>query len=57
VTFGIAMFIALVSFMNGLNEMVMLNRTPHVRLYNEVPAENQPLDYQLTINKTELYVL
>jgi lipoprotein-releasing system permease protein len=37
VTFGIAMFIALVSFMNGLNELLdglMLNRTPHVRLYN-----------------------
>jgi lipoprotein-releasing system permease protein len=48
VTFGIAMFIALVSFMNGLNELLdglMLNRTPHVRLYNEVkPSENQPLD-------------
>jgi lipoprotein-releasing system permease protein len=32
VTFSIAMFIALVSFMNGLNEMLdglMLNRTPH----------------------------
>jgi lipoprotein-releasing system permease protein len=32
------MFIALVSFMNGLNELLdglMLNRTPHVRLYNE----------------------
>jgi lipoprotein-releasing system permease protein len=47
VTFGIAMFIALVSFMSGLNEMLdglMLNRTPHILLYNEVkPSENQPL--------------
>jgi len=47
VTFGIAMFIALVSFMNGLNDLLdglMLNRTPHVRLYNEIkPSENQPL--------------
>lgn len=47
VTFGIAMFIALVSFMNGLNKMLddlMLNRTPHILLYNEVkPSENQPL--------------
>ncbi len=47
VTFGIAMFIALVSFMSGLNEMLdglMLNRTPHILLYNEVkPAEYQPL--------------
>lgn len=47
VTFSIAMFIALVSFMNGLNELLdglMLNRTPHVRLYNEIkPTENQPI--------------
>lgn len=45
VTFGIAMFISLVSFMNGLNDLLdglMLNRTPHVRLYNEIkPAEKQ----------------
>jgi lipoprotein-releasing system permease protein len=35
---------------------LMLNRTPHVRLYNEVkPAENQPL-YQLTIKKQTLLI-
>ncbi|MGG7036586.1 MAG: ABC transporter permease [Flavobacterium sp.] len=48
VTFGIAMFITLVSFMNGMNDLLdglMLNRTPHVRLYNEIkPTENQPID-------------
>lgn len=47
VTFGIAMFITLVSFMNGLNDLLdglMLNRTPHVRLYNEIkPSEIQPV--------------
>ena len=47
VTFSIAMFIALVSFMNGLNDLLdglMLNKTPHVRLYNEVkPSQNQPV--------------
>lgn len=47
VTFGIAMFITLVSFMNGLNDLLdglMLNRTPHVLLYNEIkPSENQPI--------------
>src|SRR5690554_1053920 len=47
VDFGIAMFIALVSFMNGLNDLLdglMLNRTAHVRLYNEIkPTENQPV--------------
>lgn len=47
VTFGIAMFIALVSFMNGLNDLLdglMLNRTPHILLYNDVkPSENQAI--------------
>ena len=47
VTFSIAMFITLVGFMNGLNDLLdglMLNRTPHVRLYNEIkPSENQPI--------------
>ncbi len=46
VTFGIATFIALISFMSGLNKLLdglMTNRTPHVRLYNEIrPSENQP---------------
>ena len=47
VTFSISMFIALVSFMNGLNDLLdglILNKTPHVRLYNEVkPSQNQPI--------------
>ena len=48
VTFSIAMFIALLGFMNGLNKLLdglVLNRTPHVRLYNDIrPAEKQPID-------------
>lgn len=48
VTFGITMFIALLSFMAGLNELLdslIINRTPHIRLYNEVlPSETQPVD-------------
>jgi len=48
VTFGIAMFIALISFMTGLNDLLdglILNRTPHVRLYNEIQAsEIQPIE-------------
>jgi lipoprotein-releasing system permease protein len=42
------MFIALLSFMSGLNEMLdglILNRTPHIRLYNEIqPSNNQPIN-------------
>ncbi len=46
VTFSITMFITLLGFMNGLNDLLdglILNRTPHVRLFNEVkPNPNQP---------------
>ncbi|MBC6605768.1 ABC transporter permease [Hymenobacter sp. BT188] len=48
VTFSITMFITLLSFMSGLNQLLdglVLNRTPHVRLYNELqPAAEQPVD-------------
>jgi lipoprotein-releasing system permease protein len=47
VTFSITMFITLLSFMGGLNELLdnlILNRTPHVRLYNEIlPTLIQPI--------------
>ncbi|WP_162340021.1 ABC transporter permease [Cyclobacterium salsum] len=48
VTFSITMFIALLGFMNGLNQMLdglVLNRTPHIRFYNEIkPNPDQPID-------------
>ena len=60
VTFSIAMFISLVSFMNGLNDLLdglMLNRTPHVRLYNEIkPSEHQPLSLDQSYEKTTIFV-
>jgi lipoprotein-releasing system permease protein len=47
VTFGIMMFITMLSFMTGLNKLLdglILNRTAHVRLYNEIkPSVNQPV--------------
>jgi lipoprotein-releasing system permease protein len=47
VTFSITMFIALLSFMSGLNDLLdglIVNRTPHVRLYNEIQASKiQPI--------------
>jgi lipoprotein-releasing system permease protein len=47
VTFSITMFITLLSFMSGLNDLLdglVINRTPHVRLYNEIkPSVNQPI--------------
>lgn len=48
VTFSITMFVALLGFMNGLNSLLdglVLNRTPHVRFYNQIkPNPNQPID-------------
>ncbi|WP_026965821.1 ABC transporter permease [Algoriphagus terrigena] len=48
VMFSITMFVALLGFMNGLNTMLdglVLNRTPHIRFYNEIkPNPNQPID-------------
>ncbi len=47
VTFSITMFISLLSFMAGLNDLLdnlILNRTPHIRLYNEIlPSKVQPI--------------
>jgi len=47
VTFGIGAYITLVSFMTGLNTMLddlILNKTPHIHLYNETkPSAKQPI--------------
>lgn len=47
VMFSITMFITLLSFMSGLNDLLdglIINRTPHVRLYREIePNPNQPI--------------
>ncbi|MBK9254420.1 MAG: ABC transporter permease [Saprospiraceae bacterium] len=48
VTFSISMFVTLLGFMNGLNGLLdglILNRTAHVRLFNEIKVrEIQPVD-------------
>ena len=48
VMFSITMFVTLLGFMNGLNDLLdglILNRTPHIRLYNELKASpTQPID-------------
>jgi lipoprotein-releasing system permease protein len=48
VMFSITMFVALLGFMNGLNTLLdglILNRTPHIRFYNEIkPNPNQAID-------------
>jgi lipoprotein-releasing system permease protein len=52
VTFSITMFITLLSFMTGLNNLLdglVLNRTPHIRIYNELKAnKEQPVSLYYT---------
>jgi lipoprotein-releasing system permease protein len=60
VTFSIMMFIALLSFMAGLNDLLdnlILNRTPHVRLYNEIlPSNIQPIARSMDFPETYHFV-
>lgn len=48
VTFGIAAYVIMMSFMTGLNGILddmILNRTPHVHIYNELsPSSSQPIE-------------
>lgn len=48
VTFGIGTYIIMMGFMSGLNDLLdglILNRTPHIHLYNEIRlSQQQPLD-------------
>jgi lipoprotein-releasing system permease protein len=60
VTFSITMFIALLSFMAGLNDFLdalLLNRIPHIRLYNEIkPNKNQPINNLTTYKKSYHFI-
>jgi lipoprotein-releasing system permease protein len=48
VAFSVAFFVSLLGFMEGLNDLLdglVLNRTPHIRLYNDIrPSDNQPIE-------------
>jgi lipoprotein-releasing system permease protein len=48
VTFGIGMYIIMMSFMTGLNSLLdglILNRTPHIQIFNKIePSDVQPID-------------
>ncbi len=60
VTFSITLFITLLGFMEGLNgllDSLVLNRTPHIRLYNEIkPSEIQPIDMSIQFKNHHNFV-
>lgn len=54
VTFGIGMFIIMISFMTGINDFLeetMLTSTPHVRLYNDVELAHESITDKYHANK------
>lgn len=60
VVFSITMFVTLLGFMNGLNDLLdslILNRTPHIRLYNEIkPTKIQPIDKEVKYKSSHNFV-
>ncbi len=60
VTFSVAFFISLLGFMEGLNSLLdglVLNRTPHIRLYNDIkPSNNQPIDMDADYKSSHNFV-
>ncbi len=60
VTFSITMFITLLSFMSGLNDLLdglILNRTAHVRIYNDIkPNADQPINKNSNYSKGHNFI-
>ncbi|MDQ3141822.1 MAG: ABC transporter permease [Bacteroidota bacterium] len=61
VSFSITMFITLLSFMTGLNHLLdslILNRTPHIRIYNDIKANpNQPIQLSSKFEKNTYHFI
>src|SRR3954464_8511343 len=60
VTFSLTMFITLLGFMTGLNKLLdglILNRTPHIRIFNQVrPSRNQPVNSATEFRKFHNFI-
>lgn len=60
VAFSVAFFVSLLGFMEGLNALLdglVLNRTPHIRLYNDIrPSDNQPIALDTTYKNYHHYI-
>ncbi len=60
VTFGVGMYIIMMSFMTGLNKLLdglVLNRTPHIQIFTQSePSEIQPFDrYNKSLENMKIY--
>jgi lipoprotein-releasing system permease protein len=60
VTFGIAMFIVMISFMTGVNKFLedtMLTSTPHIRIYNDIETQRESILDILNPNEEHMNVV
>jgi len=61
VTFSIAMFVTLLGFMNGLNDLLdglIMNRTAHIRLYHDINvSKKQPIDLLSPVSQNFVHSL
>ena len=60
VAFSVAFFVSLLGFMEGLNTLLdglVLNRTPHIRLYNDIrPSDDQPIALDSTLKNYHHFI-
>lgn len=60
VTFGISMFIVMISFMTGVNDYLMdlaLDGSPHIHVYNPVKTNREPLAASVyDTSKTQIFI-
>lgn len=60
VAFSVAFFVSLLGFMEGLNTLLdglVLNRTPHIRLYNDIRSSDyQPIELDSAYSKHINYI-
>ncbi len=60
VSFSITMFVTLLSFMTGLNDLLdglILNRSPHIKLFNEIkPSKLQPIELSSKFNNYHHFI-
>jgi len=60
VTFGIAMFIVMISFMTGVNKLLedtTLSNTPHIRIYHDIEIKRKSVLQQLFTSNTDWNVV
>src|SRR5215212_8111878 len=60
VTFGISMFIIMISFMTGVNQFLedmAMDNTPHIRIYKPIEIKDETIIASNILNKDGWYIV